>query len=122
MKYAKASEMRQPVKLLVQNTTIDPVTGRPKVGWGPMVKDGREVILRCRVKTIYREQLEMVVSGAQTLRDRLEFECRYTEMVTSAHRVEYKGKQYQVSIEGDTDGRRKRTRFLGERLTDGGAA
>lgn len=93
-----------------------------KTGWMPEMLEDKEVILRCRVKTIYREQLEMVVSGAQTLRDRLEFECRYTEIVTSAHRVEYKGNEYQISIEGDTDGRRRRTRFLGERLVDGGAA
>lgn len=122
MKYAKASEMRQVVKLMKQGSRIDPNTGKITTGWVPEMKNGQPILLRCRVKTIYREQLEMVVSGAQTLRDRLEFECRYTNMVTSAHRVEYNGELYQVSIEGDTDGRRKRTRFLGERITDGGAA
>lgn len=77
--------------------------------------------LWCREKTIFREQLETVISGAEMLRDRLEFECRYTDRLTTRHRILYRGEFYRVSIVGDTGGTSDRVRFLAEALTDGGA-
>lgn len=74
----------------------------------------------CRVRTIYRVQLEGIVSGGNTLRDRKEFETRYTNKITTLNRVKYKGDMYEISISGDTEGNRKTIRFLGEALKDGG--
>ena len=115
MKKAKASDMRHKVKVLEQVNEFDPKTGQAIFTW-------KEVFsLWCREITIFREQLETIVSGGQILSDRLEFECRYTTKLTSAHRVEYRGKMYQVSIVGDTSGLSDRIRFLAEALEDGGA-
>lgn len=75
----------------------------------------------CREVTIFREQLETLVSGASTLRDRKEFECRYTTKLTTRHRVKYRDELYKVSIVGDTSGHSDRIRFLAESLKDGGA-
>ena len=112
---AKASDMRHKVGVYKQVNVRNRERGTIEQKW---VKD---FDLWVRESTIFREQLEAVFSGAETLRDRKEFEARYTDRLTSAHRVLYKGELYRVSIEGDTDGTMDRIRFLGEVVEDGGA-
>lgn len=107
--------MRERIQVLRQENQFNDELGTWEHTYVPFLT------IRCRVRTIYREQLETVVSGANTLRDRKEFECRYTTKITSEHRILYQGKEYQVSIVGDTVGNNRRTRFLAERLDDGGA-
>ena len=107
--------MRHKVKVYEQVNVLDKQTGTMKQKWKYVF------YLWVRDVTIFREQLETIVSGAQTLRDRREFECRYTTKLTTQHRIVYRGKLYQVSIVGDTTGVSERIRFLGEAITDGGA-
>lgn len=112
---AKASDMRHKAGVYKQVNVRNPDRGTIEQRW---VKDFE---IWVRESTIFREQLENVISGAETLRDRIEFETRYTNRIKSSHRLLHKGKLYRISIEGDTDGTMDRTRFLGERIEDGGA-
>lgn len=118
MKNAKTSDMRHKVKLYKQVNVRNRELGTVETRW---IKDFE---VWCREVTIYREQLETIVSGAETLRDRKEFECRLTKTskkISSRHRLTYQGKMYRVSIVGDTNGTHDRIRFLAEALEDGGA-
>lgn len=115
MRKARASDMRHKVKVYEQVNVVDPRNGTTKTMWRYVFS------LWCREVTIFREQLETVVSGAETLRDRKEFECRYTATLTTRHRIVYRGDLYRVSIVGDTEGRSDRIRFLAEAVKDGGA-
>lgn len=74
-----------------------------------------------RVKIIFREQLEAVISGANTLRDRLELTLRYCEDIDSTMAFEYRGKMYNVSIVGDKTGLVHEIGLLGESIQDGGS-
>lgn len=114
-KNARPSDMRHKVEVYRQVNVRNKRTHVIEQRW---LKD---YTLWCRKKTIFREQLETIVSGAEMLRDRIEFECRYTDKLTTRHRVLYKGQFYRVSIVGDTSGTMDRTRFLAESLEDGGA-
>lgn len=114
-KRARTSDMRHKVEVYRQVNVRNKKTGITEQRW---LKD---FTLWCRKKTIFREQLETVISGAEMLRDRIEFECRYTENLTTRNRVLHNGKFYRVSIVGDTLGTTDRIRFLAESLEDGGA-
>lgn len=115
MRKAKASDMRHKVKIYEQVNVLDRDSGVIKQKWK------YEFSVWCREVTIFREQLESVVSGAESLRDRLEMECRYTKKINSKQRAMYDGKLYRISIAGDTEGTSDRIRFLMEALDDGGA-
>lgn len=118
MKSARASDMRHKVKVYKQVNVRNRELGTIEQRW---VKDFE---IWCREVTIYREQLETIVSGAETLRDRKEFECRMTKQnqrLNTRHRIVHEGKMYRVSITGDTEGLHNRMRFLAEALEDGGA-
>ncbi|MBK0347892.1 phage head closure protein [Aerococcaceae bacterium zg-ZJ1578] len=115
MKRAKASDMRHKVMILEQVNVLDRQTGAIAQKWR------KSFYVWCREVTIFREQLEQVVSGAESLRDRLEMECRYTRKINSKQRALYDGKFYRISIVGDTSGASDRVRFLMEALEDGGA-
>lgn len=113
---ARASDMKHKVKFYKQLNVKDHNTGDIKQVWY------YDFSLWCREKIIFREQLERVRSGSNMYRKRLEMECRYTTKITSAHRCVHKGKMYEISIEGDSDGTSDTTRFLIEEMTDGGAS
>lgn len=115
MKRAKASDMRHKVSILEQVNVLDRQSGAITQKWR------KSFTVWCREVTIFREQLESVVSGAESLRDRLEMECRYTRKINSKQRAYYDGKVYRISIAGDTSGTSDRIRFLMEALDDGGA-
>ena len=115
MRKAKASDMRHKVRIYEQVNVIDRDSGKINQKWI------YAFTVMCREVTIFREQLESVVSGAESLRDRLEMECRYTKKINSAQRALYDKKLYRISIVGDTEGKSDRVRFLMEALTDGGA-
>lgn len=112
---AKTSDMRNKVGVYRQINVRNKERGTIEQKW---IKD---FDIWVRELTIFREQLENVISGAETLRDRKEFETRYTTKLNSAHRILYQGKLYRVSIVGDTEGTMDRIRFLGEVIEDGGA-
>ena len=115
MRNARSSDMRHKVKFYEQVNVRDKKTGVIRAAW-------RYVFTAwCRRSTIFREQLESVISGAVTYRDRYEMETRYTERINSTLRMVMDGKMYSISITGDTSGTSDRTRFLAERLEDGGA-
>lgn len=114
MRNARSSDMRHKVKFYEQIHVRDKETKQIKTGWRYVFSAW------CRRSTIFREQLESVISGANTYRDRYEMETRYTTKITSAHRMVMDGKMYSISITGDTSGFSERTRFLAERLEDGG--
>lgn len=73
-----------------------------------------------RVKVIFREQLESLISGSNTLRDRIELTLRYTEEINSTMKFEYKGNMYNISIIGDKRGLKDEINLLGEVVLDGG--
>ena len=109
----KASDMRDKVKVYEQvNVSVD---GRTVQEWK------YKFSIWCRERTIFREQLETVVSGAETLRNRLEMETRYPTKLNTRHRVVFNNEMYRVSIVGDTDGTHDTVRFLAKSLEDGGA-
>lgn len=112
---AKASDMRHKVKVYEQVNIRDEQTGKLKQVW----KYSHSIW--CKPSTIFREQLETVVSGAETLRNRLEFETRYPVNLNSNHRIVYNNEMFRVSIVGDTSGTHDIVRFLAESLEDGGA-
>lgn len=115
---ARKSEMKNKVKVYQQVNVMNKKTGEVSQQWL------YQFTLWCRVKPIFREQLEAITNGVQTYRKRLEMETTYTRtsaQLNSTHRIVYKGEQYTVSIVGDTTGASKRLRFLAERLEDGGA-
>lgn len=114
-KNARSSDMRHKVKIYEQINVIDKSTGVIKQKWRYVFS------LWCREVTIFREQLEAIYSGAETLRDRREMETRYTTKLKSTHRAVYQGDMYRISITGDTEGTHDRIRFLMESIKDGGA-
>lgn len=73
-----------------------------------------------RVKVIFREQLESLLSGGNTLRDRVELTLRYTDKIKSTMKFEYKGNMYTISIIGDKSGLKEEMSLLGEAVLDGG--
>lgn len=111
---SRASDMKWKVKFYKQVNILDKETGKLRQVWYYQFSQF------CREKTIFREQLEAVLSGANVLRDRLEMECRYTEKIHTGLRCVHKGQLYEISIAGDTSGRSDTTRFLIERVIDGG--
>lgn len=114
-KNARSSDMRHKVKIYEQVNVIDRTTGVIKQKWRYVFT------IWCREVTIFREQLEAIYSGAETLRDRREMETRYTTKLNTTHRAVYRGDMYRISIVGDTEGIHDRTRFLMESIKDGGA-
>lgn len=114
-KNARTSDMRHKVKILEQVNVMDRETGAVKQKWRYVFS------LWCREVTIFREQLEALYSGGETLRDRKEMETRYTTKLNTKHRAVYKGEMYRISIVGDTEGRHDRIRFLMENIKDAGA-
>lgn len=73
-----------------------------------------------RVKIIFREQLESVISGGNTLRDRIELTLRHCDDIDGTMKFEYRGQMYNISIIGDKTGLRKEISLLGESVMDGG--
>lgn len=112
---ARASDMRHKVGVYKQVNVRNANTGSVEQKWLFTHH------LWCRDVTIFREQLEMDVSGGTTLRNRKEFETRYPANLSTRNRIEHNGELYRVSIVGDTTGSHDRVRFLAERLEDGGA-
>lgn len=110
---ARASDMRDKIKVYKQVNIVE--NGTVVQRWI------HDFDLWCRERTIFREQLETIVSGAETLRNRLEFETRYPTELNTRHRIVHKGEMFRVSIVGDTEGTHDRVRFLAESLEDGGA-
>ena len=109
MKKVRANDFRHHIQFYEQK---DIPNGRGyDTEWIPVFK------LWCRKKVIFREQLESVISGGNTLRDRKELETK----LTTSHRFKYKYKLYEISIVGDSEGYCKTIRFLGEAVVDGGA-
>lgn len=113
MKKVKANDFRHYIQFYEQKNVMTK-TGYSQE-WIPCFK------LWCREKTIFREQLESIVSGGNTLLDRKEMETRYTKKLTTEHRFLYNDKMYEISIVGDTVGDCKTIRFLGEAVRNGGA-
>ena len=113
MRRVRANDFRHHIQFYKQ---VDVPTGRGyRQEWVPAFN------LWCREKTIFREQLEGVLSGGNTLRDRKEMETRFTKKLSTLNRFLYQGKMYEVSIVGDTVGDCRAIRFLGEAVIDGGA-
>ena len=110
---ARSSDMRDKVNVYKQVNVV--VDGKVEQMWL------YDFSIWCRERTIFREQLETIVSGAETLRNRLEMETRYPTKLNTTHRIVYKNEMFRVSIVGDTDGTHDRVRFLAEALEDGGA-
>ena len=110
----KSSDMRHKVKVMEQ-VNIRLTDGSIRT----VYKDA--FTLWCSMQTTFREQLEYAAAGGDVLKNRIVFETRYTDKLTSAHRVLYKGALYKISIVGDTDGTSDRIRFIGEALENGGA-
>ena len=118
MRMARKSEMNHKIKVYKQVNVMDKNTGEIKQVWL------YDFFVWCRVKPIFREQLEAITNGVQTYRKRLEMETTYTKKsasINATNRIVYDGDQYTVSISGDTSGANKRVRFLAERIEDGGA-
>lgn len=113
MKRVRANDFRHHIQFYIQEDIPTPYGYSQE--WVPVFK------LWCREKTIFREQLEGVLSGGNTLRDRKEMETRYTPKLTTEYRFTYQGNMYEISIVGDTVGDCKTIRFLGEAVIDGGA-
>lgn len=114
-KNAKSSDMRHKVRIYEQHNIVNHETGRMEQKWRYVFS------IWCREVTVFREQLEAIYSGAETLRDRLEMETRYTTKLKTTHRAYYNGHMYRISIVGDTSGTSDRIRFLMESTQDGGA-
>lgn len=112
---ARPADMRHKVKFYKQVNVKNFDTGETEQRWK------FEFSMYCRERITFREQLEAVYSGANTLRNRLEMECRYTRKITSAHRALFRGDLYEISIAGDTNGKSDTTRFIMEAVQDGGA-
>ncbi len=112
MKRVKTSDFRHRIQFYEQVNV--PTQRGYTIEWQPTFK------LWCREKTIFREALEGVQSGGNTLRDRRELETRYTTKLSTKNRFEYRGTMYEITIVGDTNGDCKTIRFLGEALKDGG--
>lgn len=111
---ARASDMRHRIGVYAQVNYVNPETGQAEQMWK------HEHDIWARESTIFREQLEGVMSGAINLRNRKEFETRYPTKLTTRNRIVYNDEMYRVSIVGDTSGEHDRVRFLAERLEDGG--
>lgn len=111
---SRPSDMRHKVEFYKQVNLKDFDSGETEVAWK------YDFSLFCKISITFREQLETVYSGSNTLRNRLEAECRFTNKITSAHRALYKGQLYSISIAGDTDGKSDVTRFIMETLEEGG--
>lgn len=109
---ARSSDMRDKVKVYEQVNVVE--NGVVKQKWIYTFS------LWCQDRTVFREQLETAVSGAETLRNRLEMETRYPTKLTTRHRIVFNGEMFRVSIVGDTTGSHDRVRFLAESLEDGG--
>ncbi|MBS4762114.1 phage head closure protein [Carnobacteriaceae bacterium zg-ZUI252] len=73
-----------------------------------------------RVKVIFREQLESLLSGGNTLRDRIELTIRYTRDVNTTMKFKYRDNLYAISIIGDKNGLKQEISLLGEAVLDGG--
>lgn len=112
---ARASDMRHKVKVYKQVNIRDNKTGKIRQAWM------YDFSIWCKPSTIFREQLEASVSGAETLRNRIEFETRYPTKLTTRNRIVFNDEMFRVSIVGDTDGLHDTVRFLAEALEDGGA-
>lgn len=112
---ARASDMRHKVKAYKQVNVRDSETGKIKQMWK------YDFYLWCKPSTVFREQLQASVSGAKTLRNRIEFETRYPTRLTTRNRIVYNNEMFEVSIVGDTEGTHNTVRFLAEALEDGGA-
>ena len=113
-KRTRTSDMRNKVEFYKQSEIFDYNSGSYILSWG------LEFTSWCRETTIYREQLEASIGGANVLRDRKEFITRYNESIDTTLRCKYKGKMYEISIVGDTRGDRRETRFLAEVVLNGG--
>ena len=113
-KRPRTSDMRYKTEFFSQREPYGCRSGSYILSWG------LEFTSWCRETTIYREQLEASIGGANVLRDRKEFITRYNEKIDTTLRCKYKGKMYEVSIVGDTRGDRRETRFLAEVVLNGG--
>lgn len=113
-KRVKPSDYAHHVQFLKQQVVYNEETGMNESQFVPCFKRW------ANVKVIFREQLESVISGGNTLRDRLELTLRYTDKIDSTMRFAYKGKEYNISIIGDKSGLREEIGLLGEAVIDGG--
>lgn len=110
----RATNYTHKINFYKPSYTYNEVTGITEATW-------EYVFSRwCSDKIIFREQLEEVVSGGNTLRDRHEFTTRFTDTITTTMRCEYKGNLYDITIVGDKRGDRLETAFLAEAVLDGG--
>lgn len=110
----RATNYTHKIKFYKPSYAYNEVTGVTEATW-------EYVFSRwCSDKIIFREQLEGVVSGGNTLRDRHEFTTRFTDAITTVMRCEYNGILYDITIVGDKRGDRLETAFLAESILDGG--
>ena len=101
-KRTRTSDLRNKVEFYKQGEIFDYNRGSYILSWR------LEFTSWCRETTIYREQLEASIGGANVLRDRKEFITRYNAKID------------EISIVGDTRGDRRETRFLAEVVLNGG--
>lgn len=113
-KKVRVSEFTDYIQFYKQQTVFDEEEIRTHSEWAPCFKKW------ARVKVIFREQLESIISGGTTLRNRLELTLRTTDRIDSTMRFEYQGAFYNISIIGDKTGRKQETSLLGETVMDGG--
>ncbi|MBF0780510.1 MULTISPECIES: phage head closure protein [unclassified Granulicatella] len=113
-KRVKPSNYTHRIQFFKQVVTYNDETGMNESQFVPCFKRW------ANVKIIFREQLESVISGGNTLRNRLELTLRYTDMIDSTMRFSYGDNQYNISIIGDKSGLREEIGLLGEAVIDGG--
>lgn len=113
-KKTRASDFSKRITFYAQTTRFNEETGMTETVYVEVFKRW------AKVKVIFREQLEAMVSGANTLRDRLELTLRYAEDIDSTMAFQYKGEFYNISIKGDKSGLRQEISLLGEAIRDGG--
>ena len=113
-KKTRASGYTEYIQFYEQVVAFDPEEVRTISEWKPIFKRW------AKVHIIFREQLESLISGAQTLRDRVELTLRYTDKISSTMRFEYRGNFYNISIVGDKTGKQEEIGILGEAVVDGG--
>lgn len=113
-KRVKVSDYAHRIQFLKQVVSYNERTGMNESHFVPCFKRW------ARVHVIFREQLESVISGGNTLRNRLELTLRYTDKINSTMRFIYKGEEYNISIIGDKSGLREEIGILGEAVLDGG--
>lgn len=113
-KKVRVSGFTDHIQFYKQQVVFDEEEVRTYSDWVPCFKRW------ARVKVIFREQLESIISGGTTLRNRLELTLRHTDSIDSTMRFKYKDAFYNISIIGDKTGKQEETSLLGEAVLDGG--